>query len=52
MPIISSISTYSVTQGHNELGRHLPSLEKYSHGIPFLANKFKQHGIAIEFCKI
>jgi hypothetical protein len=51
MLIISPISTYSVTQGHNELGKHLPSLEKYSHGIPFLANRFKQHRIAIESCK-
>jgi hypothetical protein len=52
MPIISPISTCNVTQGHNELGRHLPSLKKYSHGIPFLANRFKQHGIAIESYKI
>ncbi len=52
MPVISPISTYNVTQGHNELGMHLPSLEIYSHGIPFLANRFKQHGIAIESCKI
>jgi len=52
MPIISPISTYSVTQGHNELGRHLPSLEKYRHGVPFLANRFKQHGITIKSCKI